>query len=93
MDYQVVRSLPDFHLFVGCHMVFTLATIPLVVSSERLLHHEVVEAVVDGDGFRARLHLEPTCLILVSHDRLLDQLHVSLRLAAPLCNEDKVSVL
>lgn len=46
--YQIFGSLPDLHLFVGCHVVSALAAVPFVVSCQSLFHHEVVETIVDG---------------------------------------------
>jgi len=51
---QVLRCLVDLHLFLGVDMLFTLITVPLIVSRKSLIKSEVLQTVIEID-FTSRL--------------------------------------
>ena len=71
MDDQIVWRLVYFHLLIGCHVVLASTTVPHVVPRQRLLHHEVIQTVVDRDRVGVA-HLEASGLVLIHHRGPLD---------------------
>ena len=92
MDDQIVWRLVYFHLLICCHVVLAPATVPHVIPRQRLLHHEVIQTVVDRDRVGVA-HLEASGLILFYHRGSLNQLNISLGLVTPVGNQDQISIL
>ena len=95
MDNQVVRRLPDLHLLVCGHVVFTLAAVPFVIAGQSLFDHKVVQAVIDRDTLRVGLDFEATLysLVLIDGQWFFYELQIGLRITAPLGHENQVSIL